>query len=187
VKRLLLVIALAWVLVAGLSGSPEGQRVWFKFNKAFINAHYSDGEAFGTIKGADLGCCQGPHSTKCGGIDGELHVGALGGRRHCSRIPIANLRQGGFRRRLASCSSCRMRKRGRVPQHSPNTGKTVTSTGYFRVWNEGHWKGPVRRGTRITCSTCIRRGDYDRNVSPPDLPCSKDLRNHLTTRLIRVD
>jgi hypothetical protein len=74
VKRLLLVVALAWVPIAGLSGSPEGQRVWFKFNKAFINAHYADGEAFGTIKAQTWGAAGTVHPTKCGGSDGELHV-----------------------------------------------------------------------------------------------------------------
>jgi hypothetical protein len=79
VKRLLLVVGLVWVSVAGLSGSPEGQRIWFRFNKAFITAHYADGEAFGTVKAQTWGAAKTVHSTKCGGDDGELHIGALDG------------------------------------------------------------------------------------------------------------
>jgi hypothetical protein len=189
VKRLLLVVALAWVPIAGLSGSPEGQRVWFKFNKAFINAHYADGEAFGTIKAQTWGAPKNVHSTKCGGIDGELHVGALEGgvTVPASQSPISGKASSddadwGLVFELPDA------KAGKGPVTlTKHAGTTVTFTGYFRVWNEGHWKGQVRRATPITCSTCIRRGDYDRNVSLLDLPCSKDLRNHLTTRLIRVD
>jgi hypothetical protein len=115
VKRLLLGIALAWVSVAGLSGSPEGQRVWFKFSKAFINANYTSGEALGTVKAQTWGAAKEPHSTKCGGIDGELHVGALE-----SGVSIAaSNRQSRARRPPtiragASCSSYRMRSQARA-------------------------------------------------------------------------
>jgi hypothetical protein len=64
VKRLLLVVALVWVPVAALSGSPEGQRVWFKFSKTFITAHYQNGEAFGTIKAQTWGAAKTVHRTK---------------------------------------------------------------------------------------------------------------------------
>jgi hypothetical protein len=40
-----IVIALVTVLAA----APEGQRVWFKFNKAFISARYDNGEASGMM------------------------------------------------------------------------------------------------------------------------------------------
>jgi hypothetical protein len=78
VKRLLLVVALVWVSVGSLSGSPEGQRVWFKFNKAFINSHYADGEAFGTMKAQTWGTAGEVYDTKRGLI---FHVpGRLGSR-----------------------------------------------------------------------------------------------------------
>jgi hypothetical protein len=59
------------------SSCLRGQRVWFKFNKAFINANYDNGEAFGQIQAQTWRAAKTVHSTKCGGDDGELHVGAL--------------------------------------------------------------------------------------------------------------
>jgi hypothetical protein len=74
VRRLALATALAFVASLTLQGSPEGERVWFRFNKAFINANYDGGEALGTGRAQAWGAAKTVHGTKCGGGDGELHV-----------------------------------------------------------------------------------------------------------------
>jgi hypothetical protein len=76
VRRLVFATALALVASLALQGSPEGERVWFRFNKAFINANYASGEALGSVRAQTWGAAGTVHPTKCGGSDGELHVGA---------------------------------------------------------------------------------------------------------------
>jgi hypothetical protein len=135
VKRLLLVIALVWVSVAALSGSPEGQRVWFRFNKAFINANYTSGEALGTVKAQTWGAAKNPHGTKCGGDDGELHVGALE-----DGLDLPNSQSPTSGKASRDDSSCGLvfdlpdAKAGRGPATlAKHTGQTVTFNGYLRV------------------------------------------------------
>jgi hypothetical protein len=145
VKRLLMLVTLVCAPVVGLSASPEGQRVWFKFNKAFINANYATGEALGTVKAQTWGAAKNVHSTKCGGDDGELHVGALDGGLSLptSQTPLsgkafADDGDWGLVFELPDA------KAGKGPATLKKlTKKTVTFTGYFRVWNEGHWKMAV--------------------------------------------
>jgi hypothetical protein len=144
-KRLLLVVALAWVPVASLSGSPEGERVWFKFNKAFINTNYTSGEALGTVKAQTWGAAKNVHSTKCGGSDGELHVGAKDGGLSlpASQTPISG-KAFADDDRWGLVFELPDARAGKGPTTlTKHTGQTITFTGYFRVWNEGHWKTAV--------------------------------------------
>jgi hypothetical protein len=144
-RWLALATALLFATLPTLHGSPEGQRVWFKFNKAFINAQYANDEAFGTIKAQTWGAAKTVHSTKCGGIDGELHIGALddGIDLPTSQTPISSKASAddndwGVVFELPDAKS------GKGPATlSKHMGQTVTFNGYFRVWNEGHWKGQV--------------------------------------------
>jgi hypothetical protein len=79
--RLLRTATVAIVLAASWTppsaASPEGQRVWFKFNKAFINAHYTGGHAFATVTAQTWSAAANVHSSSCGDNDAELHIGAL--------------------------------------------------------------------------------------------------------------
>jgi hypothetical protein len=143
--RLALATALLSATVLTLHGSPEGERVWFRFNKAFINANYASGEALGIVRAQTWGAAGTVHPTKCGGGDGELHVGAkdAGLDLPASQTPISGKALGadddwGIVFELPDA------KAGKGPATlKKHVGKTVTFNGYFRVWNEGHWKGTV--------------------------------------------
>src|SRR5712691_10446416 len=52
---------------------------WFTFNKTFIAAHYSGGEAFGAVSSTGWSPAASAHGVSCGGSDGELHIGSLNG------------------------------------------------------------------------------------------------------------
>jgi hypothetical protein len=144
-RRLMLTGTLAVCLLGVLTAAPDGQRVWFKFNKAFINAHYDNGEAFGQLQAQTWGAAQNPHSSKCGGNDAELHIGALkaGLGLPNTQAPLSG---------PVSAADASWGAVFELPDASAGggparlktlTGKTVTFDGYFRVWNEGHWKGVV--------------------------------------------
>jgi hypothetical protein len=138
-------IGLVFASLLTLHGSPEGQRVWFKFNKAFINANYASGEALGTVHAQTWDAAGTVYPTKCGGSDGELHVGSkdAGLDLPNSQSPLSGKAfddnaDWGIVFELPDA------KAGNGPVTlTKNVGKTLTFNGYFRVWNEGHWKGPV--------------------------------------------
>jgi hypothetical protein len=86
-----------------------------------------------------------PHSSSCGGNDGELHIGALenGVSLPSSQSPISGKASAtdaswGLVFELPNAAS------GTGPATLATlTGQTVTFDGFIRVWNEGHWKGVV--------------------------------------------
>jgi hypothetical protein len=145
VRWLVVAVALPFATVITLHGSPEGQRVWFRFNKAFISANYTSGEALGTVRAQTWGAAGTVHPTKCGGSDGELHVGAKdeGLSLPASQTPLSAKALGadadwGVVFELPDA------KAGNGPSTlKKHVGKTIRFNGYFRVWNEGHWKRAV--------------------------------------------
>jgi hypothetical protein len=96
-RRLALGTALLFATFLTLHVSPEGERVWFNFNKAFINANYDSGEALGTVRAQTWGAAKTVHGTKCGGNDGEQHIGAKGRWTRPARVSNINLRQSAWR------------------------------------------------------------------------------------------
>jgi hypothetical protein len=157
---LALALALPFATVLTLQGSPEGERVWFRFNKAFINANYTSGEALGTARAQTWDAAGTVYPTKCGGSDGELHIGAkdAGLDLPSSQMPLSGKALGadaewGIVFELPDA------KAGKGPATlAKHADKTVTFKGYFRVWNEGHWKGQCIRAIRITSSKYILPG-----------------------------
>jgi hypothetical protein len=59
--------------------NDENSRAKFLNVPGDSSANYTSGEALGTVKAQTWGAAKNVHSTKCGGDDGELHVGALDG------------------------------------------------------------------------------------------------------------
>jgi hypothetical protein len=119
----------------------------FRFSKAFINASYANWEALGTVRAETWSASSTVHGTKCGGKDGELHVGAKddGLGLPASQTPISAKALGadadwGIVFELPDA------KAGKGKATLINiASKPVTFKGYLRVWNEGHWKGAVHR------------------------------------------
>jgi len=131
--------------VAALTAAPEGELVWFKFNKAFINAHYDNGEGFGRISATTWGAAKDPHSSKCGGNDAELHVGALESGMQVPNVqsPVS-AKANGMDASWGAVFELPDAKSGNGPSTlASHVGQTVGFEGFFRVWNEGHWKGAV--------------------------------------------
>src|SRR5207247_4981791 len=80
VRRPVLTIgAIAIALGSVAIAAPEGQRAWFKFSKGVINGNQAHGEAFGALTASTWGAAASAHSSKCGGNDAELRIGALEG------------------------------------------------------------------------------------------------------------
>ena len=62
------------VLLAGSVGAQDSYD-WFGFSKAFIAAAYPDGIAATDLRATAWKAAGSVHATKCGGNDGELHIG----------------------------------------------------------------------------------------------------------------
>ncbi|PYV68381.1 MAG: hypothetical protein DMG96_36605 [Acidobacteria bacterium] len=84
-RRLLLLLFL-------FSLSAYGQLKWYKFDKTFIDQHYSqDGGAIGSLKVSAMHPAKNPHPVDCGGHDGELHIGIEENALGNGTVPVSSL------------------------------------------------------------------------------------------------
>jgi len=134
----------AVVLLATASGAPAfGQLTWYRFDKNFIDSHYSqDGGAIGTLKVSAMHPAKNAHPVSCGGDDGELHMG---------------IAENALGRGLASAFANEHDSNFGMVGEPPNVkngspflkameaadGDSAMFFGYFRLWNEGHDRGPT--------------------------------------------
>jgi len=116
---------------------------WYGFDKTFVSTNYSD-SAIGDLSFKNFHPAKDVHDNSCGGKDGELHIGM--------RLPEVNLPNGqmpltngpggndpnwGLVAELPNASL------GNGPGRlAALAGKPITFHGYFRVWDEGHGRGP---------------------------------------------
>jgi hypothetical protein len=137
---LLLLVVGAGLLPSMSLGAAEYS--WFRFSKAFISEHYKDGVAFGAVTANAWARAANVHTTKCGGNDGELHIGIFNtGLLDPSTpfsLPAGDDDQWGLVAELPDAGA----------GSGPDTLVAVKDeplmfTGYLRVWNEGHDKGSV--------------------------------------------
>lgn len=119
----------------------DGYR-WYRFSKAFIAQDFQNGEAFGSVVAKKWDAAKNVHPTKCGGDDGELHIGVfnsgLADATSMPSLPAGDDDQWGLVAELPDAGS------GDGPTTLDSViGQPVTFKGYFRVWNEGHDQGAV--------------------------------------------
>lgn len=133
------------LLFTAICFGGEGQIKWFAFKKAFVASHYATDSAIGSLKGKAFHPPKNIHAISCGGEDGELHIGIaldeidLSATNKPPSFPVNENDSGwGVVAELPNA------KEGDGPQILGElNGKAATFIGYFRVWNEGHWKGQL--------------------------------------------
>ena len=66
-----------WIvaLLLGLSAPAPAQTKAYRFSKAFITAHYTQGNPIGILAASASSPAKNVHPISCGGKDGELHIG----------------------------------------------------------------------------------------------------------------
>jgi hypothetical protein len=123
--------------------SLHAQDVWFKFNKNFVQQHVNESTGFGSLSVSVSHPAGNVHSVSCGGQDGELHIGVLdvevtdAGGQGVSGVPNQNDAKWGL-----------VVEPVNLKGNDQNDISTVSQgqaeyAGFFRVWNEGHYKGVV--------------------------------------------
>lgn len=120
----------------------QAEDVWFRFNKQFVIAHIDEHTGFGSIQVAVAHPTAKPHTVSCGGSDGELHVG----------VDETDITVPSDQSPTSAPESEADAKWGIVIEpvnfldgeldeiNSVSQG-SATYKGYFRIWNEGHYKG----------------------------------------------
>lgn len=136
-------LLLATLITAFLSVPLRAQTRWYKFNKAFIEQHYSsDGAAIGALRVSEIHPAKNVHSISCGGNDGELHIGIPAS---ALRGPVAQGESRGNSELLGMVAEPPNVQRSspffQAVEHADGTAAQFY--GYFRLWNEGHDVGPV--------------------------------------------
>jgi hypothetical protein len=134
-----------WIiaLLLGLSAPALAQIKTYKFSKAFISSHYTQGNPIGILAAHASSPAHNVHSTSCGGNDGELHIGILG-----NAVVLPN------NATVAISGPANSSEEFGLVAEPPNVsaslkntieslrGKPIQFAGFFRVWNEGHDVGP---------------------------------------------
>jgi hypothetical protein len=118
---------------------------WYAFDNDFISANYAADSAIAELSAKRFNAAKTVHSIKCGGNDGELHIGiSLSDvRLSASQMPLTSSPDGdnqdwGLVAELPNAGD------GDGPKQLKKlNGKAVTFQGYFRVWDEGHAVGVV--------------------------------------------
>jgi hypothetical protein len=66
-----------WIvtILASLSVAARAQTKVYRFSKAFISSHYAQGNPIGKLAASASSPAKSVHRTRCGGNDGELHIG----------------------------------------------------------------------------------------------------------------
>jgi hypothetical protein len=127
-----------------LAQQPKLKLTWYPFDLDFISTKYSD-SAIGELRAKEAHAAKNVHTESCGGNDAELHIGMTLDELGLSsgQMPVsgpvvegddgwggvAELPNG----KLADGPS----------KFAKLSGKAVTFTGFFRVWDEGHAHGAV--------------------------------------------
>jgi hypothetical protein len=129
------------VVIAPLSA----QDVWFRFDKAFIVQHVSGATGFGSISVSLSHPAKNVHSVSCGGQDGELHIGVLD-------TEVSDAGGGGVSGIADSGKDDRSwglvvepvnLVKGEQGDIATVSQASAKYSGFFRIWNEGHYKGTV--------------------------------------------
>jgi len=144
--RLKIAAALLGALLAlyGLTiDAAQGEIVWFRFKKSFIESRYPTDVAFGSIEVSDLWKVGPAHYIKnptCSGTDGEVHLGVYEedldwpGSSETFSFPVGNDKVAwGLVIEPPNVTAADMTAL-RAIEKTP-----ATFDGYLRVWNEGHW------------------------------------------------
>lgn len=137
-------LSLAVFLFSGVTLAQQNRLSWYSFDTDFISARYSD-SAIGSVPAKAAFVAKNVHSESCGGDDAELHIGvmladvALPAAQMSLSGPVVSGDKGwGIVAELPNGSM------GDGPsKFAQVSGKPVTFTDYFRVWDEGHAKGAV--------------------------------------------
>jgi hypothetical protein len=134
----------ALCIVAVASVTSHAQLKWYKFDKRFIETHYSyDGGAIGSLVASSMHPAKNPHALDCGGNDGELHIGIDEASLRNGPIPVsslANQADSGF----GMVAEPPNVKRSTFFNAIENAdGQRGAFFGYFRLWNEGHDSGQI--------------------------------------------
>jgi hypothetical protein len=123
--------------------AAQGQ-TWYRFRKTFINSTYQNGVAFGSVTATAWAAAATIHPTKCGGKDGELHIGVFDAGIDTGTFggppsaPIGSDSDWGLVAELPDANA------GAGPSTLDGIKtETVTFTGFVRVWDEGHGTGQV--------------------------------------------
>jgi hypothetical protein len=123
--------------------AAPGTITWYKFNKKFVTDHFASDSAIGMITATNWKAAATVHSIRCGGDDGELHIG----------LPEAGIQFDGSHPISALAASDGTDPRWGVVAELPNAsedgpdeldtleGTQVTFSGYYRLWDEGHAHG----------------------------------------------
>jgi hypothetical protein len=137
-------LCLALFLLCGVTPAQQPKLTWYSFDTDFISARYSD-SAIGEMPAKAAEAAKNVHAETCGGDDAELHIGiklndvGLSAGQMPLSVPVAAGDKGwGIVAELPN---------GKLADGPSKfvkiAGKSVTFTGYFRVWDEGHAKGAV--------------------------------------------
>jgi hypothetical protein len=130
-RRVWVVALLCSFCTAGL-----GQTKVYKFSKAFITSHYTQGNPIGILAASGSSPAKNVHPISCGGNDGELHIGVDGTAIDNQGIAVSGPADGSEQFGIVA-----------EPPNVPAIvkaaaeslrGKPIQFAGYFRVWNEGH-------------------------------------------------
>jgi hypothetical protein len=124
------------VLLFGLSAPALAQTKVYRFSKAFITSHYTQGNPIGILSASTSSPAKNVHPISCGGNDGELHIGVPGNAVDNQGVAISGPADGSEEFGLVA-------EPPNVTASLKNTieslrGKPIQFAGYFRVWNEGH-------------------------------------------------
>jgi len=129
-------------LVAQASESPS--LIWFKFSKDFIAQHYAPDSALGELASADPEPGKTVHPSTCGGNDGEIHIGISPDSLKWNNehgVPNSALATNNTEFGVVAEPVNLTQTTAKLVQEIK--GKETTFSGYFRVWNEGHYIGVV--------------------------------------------
>jgi hypothetical protein len=144
-RRTSVMVALVLCAMAQLAAQAgkSPSLIWFKFSKDFISRHYATDSALGELVTTDPKPAKTVHPSTCGGHDGEIHIGIFSDSLtdNPKGIPNSSLATDDVEFGIVAEPVNLTPATAKLVQKI--NGKETTFTGYFRVWNEGHYTGAV--------------------------------------------
>jgi len=131
------------VCVLAASWTASAQDVWFKFNKKFVAEHINQTSGFGSVSVTNSHPAKTVHSVSCGGNDGELHIGVLDTEVTGITGGIVSGNVDGSDSDWGLVVEPVNLETGEQQEVSKVSHSAAQYAGFFRVWNEGHYKGQV--------------------------------------------